>query len=94
MELVSSQETRRMLDRIIGFKLSKLLMRKIKSDSAGRVQSAVLKLIVDHEKEIQAFIPEEYWNLALVIIQDGQDIEVKFAKNYNGESTLKKWRCC
>ncbi|MGE4342354.1 MAG: type I DNA topoisomerase [Bacilli bacterium] len=89
MELVSSQETRRMLDRIIGFKLSKLLMRKIKSDSAGRVQSAVLKLIVDHEKEIQAFIPEEYWNLALVIIQDGQDIEVKFAKNYNGESTLK-----
>ena len=89
MELVSSQETRRMLDRIIGFKLSKLLMRKIKSDSAGRVQSAVLKLIVDHEKEIQAFIPEEYWNLALVIIQDGQDIEVKFAKNFKGESTLK-----
>jgi len=89
MQLVSSQETRRMLDRIIGFKLSKLLMRKIKSDSAGRVQSAVLKLIVEHEKEIQAFIPEEYWNLSLVIIQDDNDIEIKFLKNVKGESTLK-----
>jgi DNA topoisomerase-1 len=89
MELVSSQETRRMLDRIIGFKLSKLLMRKIKSDSAGRVQSAVLKLIVDHEKEISAFVPEEYWSLALVVIQDGKEIEIKFVKNYLGESDLK-----
>jgi len=89
MELVSSQETRRMLDRIIGFKLSKLLMRKIKSDSAGRVQSAVLKLIVDHEKEIQAFIPEEYWNLSLVVIQDGNDLEIKFAKSYKDTNGLK-----
>ncbi|MCF7924035.1 MAG: type I DNA topoisomerase [Candidatus Izimaplasma sp.] len=59
-DLVSSQETRRMLDRIIGFKLSKLLRSKIKSRSAGRVQSAALKLIVDREKEIEAFEPEEY----------------------------------
>ena len=59
-DLVSSQETRRMLDRIIGFKLSKLLRYKIKSRSAGRVQSAALKLIVDREKEINAFVPEEY----------------------------------
>lgn len=51
MDLVSSQETRRMLDRIIGFKLSKLLNSKIKSKSAGRVQSAALKLIVDLEKK-------------------------------------------
>ena len=58
--LVSSQETRRILDRIIGFKLSKLLQMKIKSKSAGRVQSATLKLIVDREKEIEAFVPEEY----------------------------------
>ena len=62
--LVSSQETRRILDRIIGFKLSKLLQNKIKSKSAGRVQSATLKLIVDREKEIQDFIPEEYWKVA------------------------------
>ena len=61
--LVSSQETRRMLDRIIGFKLSSLLQRKIKSKSAGRVQSVALKLIVDLEKEIRAFIPEEYWEI-------------------------------
>ena len=58
--LVSSQETRRMLDRIIGFKLSMLLKSKIKSQSAGRVQSAALKLIVDLEKEIEKFVSEEY----------------------------------
>ena len=62
--LVSSQETRRILDRIIGFKLSKLLQNKIKSKSAGRVQSATLKLIVDKEKIIEAFVEEEYWNVA------------------------------
>jgi len=61
--LVSSQETRRILDRIIGFKLSKLLQNKIKSKSAGRVQSATLKIIVDKEKEIDAFIEEEYWKI-------------------------------
>ncbi len=61
--LVSSQETRRILDRIIGFKLSKLLQNKIKSKSAGRVQSATLKLIVDKEKEIEAFQEEEFWRV-------------------------------
>jgi len=62
-DLVSSQETRRILDRVIGFKLSKLLQNKIKSKSAGRVQSATLKLIVDKEKIIDAFVEEEYWNV-------------------------------
>jgi len=61
--LVSSQETRRILDRIIGFKLSKLLQNKIKSKSAGRVQSAALKILVDREREIDAFISEEYWKI-------------------------------
>lgn len=61
--LVSSQETRRMLDRIIGFKLSTLLQSKIKSKSAGRVQSVALKLIVDLEKEIKAFIPKTYFDI-------------------------------
>lgn len=65
IDLVKSQETRRILDRIIGFKLSKLLNKKIKSKSAGRVQSVALKLIVEKEKEINAFIPEEYWNIDL-----------------------------
>ncbi|MCF6185428.1 MAG: type I DNA topoisomerase, partial [Bacteroidales bacterium] len=63
LDLVSSQETRRILDRIIGFKLSKLLQNKIKSKSAGRVQSATLKIIVDREKEINAFIEEEFWKV-------------------------------
>ncbi len=61
--LVKSQETRRILDRIIGFRLSKLLQRKIGAKSAGRVQSVALKLIVDREREIEAFIPEEYWSI-------------------------------
>ena len=63
MDLVRSQESRRILDRIIGFKLSKLLQSKIKSKSAGRVQSVALKLIVEREKEIQKFVSEEYWSV-------------------------------
>lgn len=61
--LVRSQETRRILDRIIGFRLSKLLQNKIGAKSAGRVQSVALKLIVDREREIDAFNPEEYWTI-------------------------------
>ena len=61
--LVKSQETRRILDRIIGFRLSKLLQAKLGSKSAGRVQSVALKLIVDREREIEKFVPEEYWTL-------------------------------
>lgn len=61
--LVNSQEARRILDRIIGFKLSKLLQIKIKSKSAGRVQSVALKLIVDLEKKIEAFVPETYYEV-------------------------------
>lgn len=67
LNLVSSQETRRILDRIIGFKLSTLLNSRIKSKSAGRVQSATLKLIDDHDKEIKAFVPEEYFNILVSI---------------------------
>ena len=63
MDLVHSQESRRILDRIIGFRLSSLLQQKIASKSAGRVQSVALKLINDREKEIEAFVPEEYWNI-------------------------------
>jgi len=61
--LVKSQETRRILDRIIGFRLSKLLQSKIGAKSAGRVQSVALKLIVDREREIEAFKEEEYWTI-------------------------------
>lgn len=61
--LVKSQETRRILDRIIGFRLSKLMQSKTGGKSAGRVQSVALKLIVDREREILAFVPEEYWTV-------------------------------
>lgn len=83
--LVKSQETRRILDRIIGFRLSKLLQNKIGAKSAGRVQSVALKLIVDREREIAAFCPEEYWTItakfpeyeALLFKYRDDDIELK-----------------
>ena len=83
--LVKSQETRRILDRIIGFRLSKLMQSKTGGKSAGRVQSVALKLIVDREREIEAFIPEEYHTITasfegftadLIKYQD-KDIKIK-----------------
>ena len=65
-DLVNSQETRRILDRIIGFRLSKLIQSKTDGSSAGRVQSVALKLIVDREREIESFIPEEYWSITSI----------------------------
>lgn len=75
MNLVRSQETRRILDRIIGFKLSKLLQSKIASKSAGRVQSVALRLIVEKEKEILAFVPEEKWNIKASFEKDKIEFE-------------------
>ena len=63
IDLVHSQETRRILDRIIGFRLSKLMQSKTGGKSAGRVQSVALKLIVDREREIENFNEEEYWTI-------------------------------
>lgn len=63
IDLVHSQESRRILDRIIGFRLSKLMQSKTDGKSAGRVQSVALKLIVDREREIEAFVPEEYYTI-------------------------------
>ena len=83
--LVKSQETRRILDRIIGFRLSKLMQYKTGGKSAGRVQSVALKLIVDREREIEAFVPEEYWTIEAIFKDmkstlekyDGKKIELK-----------------
>lgn len=64
MDLVDSQQARRVLDRLVGYKISPILSKKVKGGaSAGRVQSAALKMIVEREKEIRAFVPEEYWNI-------------------------------
>ena len=84
-DLVNSQETRRILDRIIGFRLSRLIQSKTDGSSAGRVQSVALKLIVDREREIQSFNPEEYWTIEAVFPEfsaklfnyNHKDIEIK-----------------
>lgn len=84
-EMVYSQETRRILDRIIGFRLSKLIQSKTDGSSAGRVQSVALKLVVDREREIEAFQKEEYWTItgkfndfdAELFNYDHKDIEIK-----------------
>ncbi|MBR2214152.1 MAG: type I DNA topoisomerase [Selenomonadaceae bacterium] len=68
---VDAQQARRLLDRIVGYKLSPLLWRKVRKGlSAGRVQSVTLKLICDREKEIQAFVSEEYWTVGLKLRQN------------------------
>ena len=86
MAVVKSQETRRILDRIIGFKLSKLLQKKIHSKSAGRVQSIALRMICDKEKEIQAFVPEEYWTIAAKL---DKNIDVELSKYQDKNIKIK-----
>lgn len=82
-KLVDSQESRRMVDRIIGFKLSKLARQKIGGKSAGRVQTVVLKLIVLREKEIKAFVPQTYFDIKLV----GQGFEAPYVSVKKHEVT-------
>ena len=89
MNLVRSQETRRILDRIIGFKLSKLLQNKIASKSAGRVQSVALRLIVEKEKEILAFVPEEKWNIKASFEKDKIEFDADIDSFQNKKLKLK-----
>lgn len=68
MDLTDAQQARRVLDRIVGYKISPVLWKKVqKGLSAGRVQSVAVKLIVDREEEIEKFVPEEYWNIYALI---------------------------
>ena len=83
-DLVKSQETRRILDRIIGFRLSKLMQAKTSGVSAGRVQSVAVKLIVDREREILAFIPEEYWTITSIF----KNFEAKLFKYKKDDLTI------
>lgn len=80
MDLVKSQEARRIIDRIIGYKLSDLVKKKLKARSAGRVQSVALKLVVDLEKEIQSFVPEIYYDLKLKL----DDFKFDYVPNKKG----------
>lgn len=87
MDLVDAQQVRRILDRMVGYRISPLLWAKVKRGlSAGRVQSVALRIIADREEEIDAFIPEEYWSLDAVFSIKGEKRPLK-AKFYGTEKT-------
>lgn len=86
LDLVDSQQARRVLDRIVGYKLSPFLWKKVKSGlSAGRCQSAALKIVVDREKEIRKFVAEEYWSIDAVLSKDNDKFEAHLANDKNGK---------
>ena len=77
--LTDAQQARRVLDRIVGYKISPILWKKVKRGlSAGRVQSVAVKLIVDRENEIEAFVPEEYWNIYATLSKNEEKFIAKF----------------
>ena len=88
-DLVHSQESRRILDRIIGFRLSKLMQSKTEGKSAGRVQSVAVKLIVDREREIQSFLKEEYWTLTAKFNDFDAELEKYKDKNVEIHNELE-----
>ncbi|MDQ0169920.1 type I DNA topoisomerase [Paenibacillus tundrae] len=87
MDLVNAQQARRILDRLVGYKISPLLWKKVKKGlSAGRVQSVAVKIILDRENEIDDFVPEEYWSITAKLTADGNPFEAKFHQ-LNGTKT-------
>ncbi len=92
MNLVDSQQTRRILDRMVGYTISPLLWQKVKRGlSAGRVQSVALRMICEREEEINSFIPEEYWTLEISILPEGQKkpLTARLYGDNNGKLTIK-----
>ncbi len=96
MALVNSQQTRRILDRIVGYKLSPLLWKNVQNGlSAGRVQSVATRLVVDREREIRAFVPEEYWTLnALLSTPQGKDFIARFHGSLQKKASLSNQEAC
>ena len=91
INLVDAQQARRILDRIVGYKLSPLLWKKIKKGlSAGRVQSVALKLIMDKERNIRSFESEEYWNLTVELLSGKDKVLAKFYGDVNQKIELKE----
>lgn len=89
MNRVSAQQARRVLDRIVGYKLSPFLWKKVKAGlSAGRVQSVATKLIVDREREIEAFDPEEYWTLEAVFAKASKEWTANFYGTEEGKMPI------
>lgn len=91
MDLVNAQQTRRILDRIVGYKLSPFLWKKVKSGlSAGRVQSVATRIIVERENEIRAFVPSEYWTVDAVIeTAKGKEMTVRYYGLTNGKKKVE-----
>jgi len=90
MDLVNAQQARRILDRLVGYKISPLFWKKVKKGlSAGRVQSVAVKLIIDRENEINAFIPEEYWTITANLSIRGRSFEAKFFGDGKDKIELK-----
>ncbi len=88
-DLVASQQTRRVLDRIVGYKLSPFLWHKVKYGlSAGRVQSVATRWVVDREREIQAFTPQEYWNMDAVFQNGKKEYSARFFGNDGGKISI------
>ncbi|AVP53719.1 DNA topoisomerase 1 [Clostridium tetani] len=84
IDLVNAQQARRVLDRLVGYKISPILWRKVRWGlSAGRVQSVALKMICDREKEIEEFIPKEYWTIECKLNKDRKDFLVKLISKDN-----------
>ncbi len=90
MNMVNAQQTRRILDRIVGYKLSPFLWKTVRSGlSAGRVQSVATKIIVDRENEIRAFVPEEYWTIdATLVSPDKRTFTARFYGDRSGKIRL------
>ncbi len=90
MDLVNAQQTRRILDRIVGYKLSPFLWKNVRSGlSAGRVQSVATRIIVEREEEIRAFVPVEYWTIDVILVtDDNKSFTVKFYGNARGKQKL------
>src|SRR5690606_25779662 len=86
----NAQQARRILDRLVGYKVSPLLWKKIKKGlSFGRVQSVAVKIILDRENEISEFVPEEYWSITAKLKTGGSSFEAKFHQ-YKGEKIQLK----
>ncbi|AMM92450.1 type I DNA topoisomerase [Peribacillus simplex] len=97
MKLVDAQQARRVLDRLVGYNISPLLWKKVKKGlSAGRVQSVAVRMIIDREKEIKDFIPEEYWTIKADFVKGKEQFEGSFfslggeRKELNTEEDVKK----